>query len=137
MSPIDAPRSDSLGRDSRWRPIARIENLVTGGVVILVGLALLADNLGIHLPVLAWDNWWALFILMGGVSPAIKAVTRWRVAGFDARVAHGLLCAVTIVVVATMFLLGVSFGQWWPVFVIIGGLYTMFPGQRRRDRQGD
>jgi peptidoglycan/LPS O-acetylase OafA/YrhL len=131
MSPIDTPRNQPIPG-----PIARIEDLVTGAIVILVGIALLAANFGLHLPFLAWDRGWALFILIGAVSPICKAVVRYRLAGrVDSVVAQRIVTALSIVAIALMFLLDVSFARWWPAFLIIGGLYTMIPGRDRKPRR--
>ena len=53
----------------------------TGLVVIIVGLGFLAGNFGIHLPLFAWHNWWALFILVGAAGPASHALRRYRDTG--------------------------------------------------------
>jgi hypothetical protein len=138
MSPIDTPQNDSFNQpDSVARPGGRAEDVATGVVIICIGLAFLAGNLGIHLPFLHWDNWWALFILIGAVAPATRAIARYRSVGtIDARVAHWVLSSLGTVVVALMFLLDVSLETWWPVFVVLGGLCMLVPGSRRRDRDG-
>ena len=131
MSPFDTPRNAPVPG-----PIARIENLVTGVIVILVGLVLLAANLGFRLPLFAWDHWWALFILIGAVSPATKAIVRYRLAGrVDAVVAQRIVDALAVIGIALMFLLDVSFATWWPAFLVIGGLHAMFPDRERRPRR--
>ena len=62
-------------------------------------------------------------------------MTRYRSVGtVDVRVAHWALSSLASVAVALMFLLDVSWETWWPVFVVMGGLYMLFPGSRRRDR---
>jgi len=121
-------------RNRHPRPArSHAEDIATGLAVVLVGLFFLARNLGFGLPFPAWHNAWALFILVGAVSPARKAFVRFRLAGqVDGVVAHRAIQALTVAVVALMFLLDVSFATWWPVFVVIGGLYAMFPGRGDR-----
>jgi hypothetical protein len=54
---------------------------------------------------------------------------------FDAEVAHGILCAAAIALVGVLFLFDLDWGTWWPLFVILGGLFTLAPQRcRRRDR---
>ena len=36
-----------------------------------------------------------------------------------------------------MFLFSLDWGVWWPLFVILGGLYTLVPHRRRRGNGGD
>jgi hypothetical protein len=102
---------------------SRIGAVAAGLVVVLIGLVFLADNFGIDFRFFGWHNWWALFILVGAASPAGRAIDRYRSVGtIDAQVAHSTISALAVVAVAMIFLLGASFGQWWPIFLVIGGL---------------
>ncbi len=115
---------------------SRAGEVFTGLIVIAVGLVFLADNFGIDLPFFGWHNWWAMFILIGAVAPAGRAIDRYRSVGaLDGQVVHALLSALAIVVVALIFLLDASFATWWPVFLVIGGLSMLVPGGKRPDRQ--
>lgn len=134
---MNTDSSDDPWRNRPLRPVARVESVVTGVIVILVGLVFLVDNLGLHLPFPPMDNGWALFILLGAVAPAYKAWFRAReLGGIDAIVVHRMLTAAATVLVAAMFLLELSFERWWPLFVILGGFYAMVPGRRERGRRG-
>jgi hypothetical protein len=127
---------DTVRDASRSQPRSRIEEAGAALVIIAIGVAFLAGNLGFHLPFLAWHNGWALFILFGAVAPASRAVARYRVAGrVDAIVAKSLLSAGVAAAIAAMFLLDVSFGVWWPVFLVIGGLYMLIPGGNPKSSQ--
>jgi len=143
MIPIDSPyrhnlRDPSPDRERASSPAARIEDIVTGAVIVLVGAAFLVGNLGLRLPFALGEHWWALFILVGAVAPASRAWFRWRaIGGVDWIVAHRLLSALATVAVALIFLLDVSFATWWPLFVILGGLYAMFPRRGRRECRRD
>ena len=100
--------------------------LTTGLVVIAIGVAFLLWNCGLRLPFMHYQNWWALFILVGAVGPLSYALRRYREKRkFDGMIMHSLLSAVAIVVVALMFLLNLDWTRWWPVFIIIGGLYML------------
>jgi len=112
------------------------QNLVTGLVIIAVGIYLLLHNFGVAfpLPFLFMHNWWALFILIAAVGPLMQAVHAYRRSGrFDADAARPALSALIILTVALMFLLDVRWNRWWPVFVIYGGLWFLV---RERSSRG-
>lgn len=101
-------------------------------VVIAVGVVFLLNNLGIEIPILDHDNWWAWLILVGALSPLSCAVERYRRIGHvDSKVLHSLLASLAVVMVALMFILQLSWAQWLPLFVIYGGLSMM-----TRERSG-
>jgi len=92
-------------------------------LVIAFGMFFLLDNLGIHIAFLDQRNWWAWLIMLAAIAPLSGAVQRYRSTGVvDGTVLHSLFIAAVIVMVALMFLLQLSWQQWWPVFVIYGGL---------------
>ena len=130
MNDIDATLCNSASRRE-----SRVGEVVAGLIAILIGFVFLADNFGIEFPIFGLHNWWAVFILVGAVAPASRAVRRYRSIGaVDARAAHWMLSAATAVTVGLMFLLELSFAQWWPIFVVIGGFSMLISGGRRRDR---
>lgn len=96
--------------------------------LILVGSYFLLRN------VLGWeiDNWWALFILI----PALFALGNgWQFyqadRRFSPRVTSSLTGGAFMLLVAFVFLLGLSWGTIWPVFLIIGGLGMLVSTTRR------
>lgn len=96
--------------------------------LILVGAYFLLRN------VLGWEinNWWALFILI----PALFALGNgWQFyqtdRRFSPRVTSTLTGGAFMLLVAFVFLLGISWGTIWPVFLIIGGLGMLVSTQRR------
>ena len=104
-----------------------------GLVVIAVGVVFLLQNFGISLPFMRLHNWWALFILLGAVPSLSYAIQRYRAVGkVDNRVLHSLLSAAVVVMVALFFLLELSWRQWWPLFVIYGGLWMLVKDGRKR-----
>lgn len=96
-----------------------------GLAVVVIGGLLLARNLGYELFFLDFHNWWAFLIMCAAIGPLQQAFSYYRKEGLSANVANSLVSAGAIVFVALMFLLDLSFWVWWPVFVIIGGLYLM------------
>ena len=109
-------------RESR-RAYRHKNGVVPALLVIALGAFFLLDNLGIRVAFLDRQNWWAWLILLAAIAPLSDAVRRYRSLGaVDGAVLHSLLTAAAIVMVAMMFLLELSWWQWWPVFVIYGGL---------------
>ncbi|WP_323814769.1 LiaF transmembrane domain-containing protein [Cellvibrio sp. NN19] len=96
-----------------------------GLAVVVIGGLLLARNLGYELFFLDFHNWWAFLIMCAAIGPLQQAFSYYRKEGLSANVANSLVSAGAIIFVALMFLLDLSFWVWWPVFVIIGGLYMM------------
>jgi len=96
-----------------------------GLAVVFIGALLLARNLGIHLSIFDYDNWWAIFILLAATSPLLRAIKCFARDGWTMEVANALVSAVAIIVIGLIILLDLSILTWWPVFVIIGGLYMM------------
>lgn len=110
---------------------------VSAAVVIALGVLFLIVNLGYHLPFLDEANWWAWFILIAAAWPVAEAVECYRRLGhWDATVWHALLPALGIVLVALFFILPLSWARWWPLFVILGGLY-MLDGHHHDRRRND
>jgi hypothetical protein len=100
-------------------------NWPLGLAIVVIGGLLLARNLGFELFFLDFHNWWAFFILLAALGPLQQALSFYRKEGLSAAVVNSLVSAGAIVFIALMFLLDLSFGTWWPIFVIIGGLYMM------------
>lgn len=100
-------------------------NWPLGLAIVVIGGLLLARNLGFELFFLNFHNWWAFFILLAALGPLQQAVSFYRKEGMGAAVVNSLVSAGAIVFIALMFLLDLSFGTWWPIFVIVGGLYMM------------
>ena len=114
------------------------DRVVPALLVIGVGVFFLLGNFGFDFPSQAFHNWWAWFILIGAVSPLSEALRRYRHAGtVDGAVWHSLLCAASIVMIALMFILDLSWARWWPMFVIYGGLCMLGWGRRRTADEQD
>ncbi len=116
QSPAPAPAKDTKPAMSNW-PL--------GLAIVVIGCLLLARNLGFELFFLDFHNWWAFFILLAAIGPLQQAFSFYRKEGLGAAVANSLVSAGAIIFIALMFLLDMSFGTWWPIFVMIGGLYMM------------
>lgn len=114
----------------RWR-------LFPAVAIIAIGVLFLAGNLGYPLWFLERGNWWAVIILLAALAPLTRAYERYRACGrVDAESAHALLAAAGIVLVGTLFLFNLDWGTWWPLFIILGGLFTLVPHRPRCGRRG-
>lgn len=111
--------------------------LFTGLALVAIGVLFLLNNFGLQFDFMMHRNWWALFILIGSIGPLGHAVQQYRSQGhFDGSVLHSLVSAASIGFVGVIFLLDLAWDQWWPVFIIFGGLWTVSKGWRRNPQSG-
>lgn len=104
-------------------------------VIVAIGVLFLLNNLGMRFTFPLPDNWWAWVILVAAIAPLSRAYQAYQARGkFDPEVAHSLLSGAAVVLVAVMFLADLDWGIWWPLFVILGGLFSLVrrPDCRRR-----
>lgn len=128
MSTID--EKPKLESPAAQAPAAKTPKTSSAGwalglAVALIGGLFLARNLGVDLFFLDFHNWWAFFILIAAIGPLQLAYRCYRREGVGAAMLNALVTTGSIVFIALVFLLDLSFGTWWPVFIIIGGLYMM------------
>jgi hypothetical protein len=115
----------------RWR-------LFPAVAIIAVGALFLANNLGYRLDFLTHGNCWALFILVAAFAPLRRAYEVYRSHGrIDAEAIYCLLSATAVVLVSVMFLAGLDWSIWWPLFVILGGLFALVRRPYCRHRYRD
>lgn len=115
-APSDAKISGAKISSSSW---------ALGLAVVIIGGLLLAKNLGVDLFFLDFHHWWAFFILLAAIGPLQLAYRCYQREGAGMAMWNALVTAGSIIFVALIFLLDLSFGTWWPVFIIIGGLYMI------------
>ncbi|HJP98617.1 MAG TPA: hypothetical protein VJ862_08660 [Rhodanobacteraceae bacterium] len=119
--------SNTQPRPLRWRIFPAV-------AIIAIGVLFLLNNLGYNLAFLDQGNWWAVLILLAALAPLTRAWEIHRARGrADAEVVHSILCGAAVALVGVMFLLELDWGTWWPLFVILGGLFALAP-HRARDR---
>jgi peptidoglycan/LPS O-acetylase OafA/YrhL len=105
------------GRSGAW---------IGGAVLILIGLVLLLQNMGIGY----LTNWWALFILIPALVTLAAAWNSYRANGRLTQRGAGLLAGgVLVTILAVVLLFNVNLGSLgWPVLLIVGGLILLGAG---------
>lgn len=116
------------------QPAGNIQwRIVPAGIIIGIGVLFLLNNLGYPLWFFFHGNWWALFILLGAIPPFTRAYEVYRAHGkLDAEGIHSALAGSAVVLVSVMFLAGLDWMTWWPLFVILGGLFMLVRRPHRR-----
>ncbi|HTF98236.1 MAG TPA: hypothetical protein VL995_19010 [Cellvibrio sp.] len=126
QEPQQPSQPQSLPATSEIKKTQKVSsNWPLGLAVVIIGGLLLARNLGVELFFLDFHNWWAFFILLLAIGPLQLAIRCYRREGFGAATLNALVSTVAIIFVALIFLIDLSWGTWWPMFIIIGGLYVI------------
>jgi len=99
----------------------RPSGLILGGILILIGVIFLAQN------VTDWDlgnwNWWALFILIPAVGSLANAWRMYQAQGrLTAAMRGPLVGGFALLLVTTILLFDLDWGTMWPLFLIIVGV---------------
>ncbi len=92
---------------------------IGGAVLILIGIIFLLQNLGgFYL-----QNWWALFILIPALGAFGSAWNQYQHTGRLTAGARGsLIGGFVLLLISAFFLFGLSFGNFWPILLILAGL---------------
>ncbi|MFC3117069.1 LiaF transmembrane domain-containing protein [Cellvibrio fontiphilus] len=126
--PDDKPKPPVLLPDHQLNnpqaPASKTGKLSLGLVVAVVGALLLARNLGYEFFFLDIHNWWAFLILFTALGP-IHQAWRFYSKGEVWAATNSLVFAAGIIFIALLFLIDLAFWTWWPVFIILIGLYLM------------
>lgn len=98
----------------------------TGGLILIgIGLFFLLSNVANF----SLHNWWALFILVPGLSKLIHAGQLYREHGrFNHRVRQAFTWSIILILVACTFLFSWSWGAIWPLFLVVIGLGVLLSG---------
>jgi hypothetical protein len=101
---------------------------VAGTLLIVIGIIFLAENLGVRMP----QNWWAVFILIPAVLSFGSAWSAYQRTGeVTAAVRGGVAAGAVLTLIALSFLLGVEWGRFWPVILILVGIGVLAGTWRR------
>jgi len=96
-----------------------------GFILIILGFIFLAQQFGNF----SFDNWWALFILIPALSAFGSGFSMWQRDGkFHYGVFSTFYGGMFPLLVALMFMFNLDWGDYWPLFVILGGFGTMLSG---------
>jgi peptidoglycan/LPS O-acetylase OafA/YrhL len=143
----DRPPYSSPPPDRDWRDTRREErrersryrdevqwwpggSWVVGLILIALGAIFLAQNFGYPIP----RNWWALFILLPAFACLGGAWSMYQRHGrrMTPPVTSALVTGLILVALATIFLLDVELGKFWPVILIVMGVAALLGGGRWR-----
>jgi hypothetical protein len=104
---------------------------IAGVVLLILGVIFLLRNLGIAN--FAFDNWWALFILIPAVGSFATAYRVYQNNGghMSEGVRGPLIGGLIMAMVAAVFLLGLSWAVIWPVFLIVAGVGALLSALAR------
>jgi len=106
-----------------WRPVVNRKDLVSGVLLIAIGLIFLASNLG-TMPEVNFARLWPLILVVIGAGKLIAPGDEGRWSG------------VTLILIAAIFLAHnyrvIRLHDSWPLFIVIAGLSVMFGARRSR-----
>jgi uncharacterized membrane protein len=96
-----------------------------GGVLVVLGVELLLENMGLKIA----DNWWALFILIPAFGSYAAAWDQYREDNRLTRTAAGSLVSGLLFTVLTLvFFFSIDFGMLWPALLVLVGLSLLAVG---------
>jgi phosphatidylserine synthase len=116
----DQRRAERHARRAAWRNGGHPGwgGLPMGGFIVLViGVVLLAGNLGYSVP----HNWWAILILIPAVAALVNAIRFYRAEGQSPRVIGSAIGGLVMLALALALFFDIGLGLFWPVIIIVVG----------------
>jgi hypothetical protein len=119
-------------REERWaaRGGRHGRSWVTGGILVLLGIIFLLQNMGVAF----LSNWWALFILIPAFGAFSAAWKTYQDSGGHLNIAArgSLIAGLVLTMVAAIFLFNLNWTILGPALLILAGigilLNTLLPG---------
>jgi hypothetical protein len=113
-------------RSRRGRYRYRPSSWLWGLILVAAGIVFLLETMGFNIPAL--ENWWALFILIPAVGAFARAGRAYADNGkrVNGVVTGALIAGLAMTMVVVTFLFGLSWNLMLPIFLILGGLGTLF-----------
>ncbi len=102
----------------------RVSGIAWGGIALIgIGVVFLLREMNL----LPFEfNWWALFILLPALAIYYRAWQMYRATErVDRRLRTMLVGATAMFIVALIFLLDLSWGIVWPIFIILAGVMAL------------
>lgn len=92
---------------------------IGGAVILILGVIFLLGNFGFHLPA----HWWAVLILIPAVGLLVTAIRFYRADNtMNGRAMGPLIGGIILLGLALAILLGLNWGIFWPLVLIVVGL---------------
>jgi hypothetical protein len=117
-------RAERIARwEARWqRRSGRSYGWIAGAFLILIGVIYLLANFGVSLLL----NWWALFILLPAFWAFVVAWDNYQDNGrLTWRGVRSLTLGVLAIILVIAFLLNLDVALYWPLLLILGGLFLL------------
>jgi cation transport ATPase len=112
---------DEKSQDEKWQrdPLGRV---ITGLIVIAAGLMfLLATQEKI-----AWEDWWAYFLLALGGIFIFEVLVRSIMPAYRRPVFGKLIAGIILIAIGASNIYGLV--SWWPLIIIGVGVFILFSG---------
>lgn len=112
---------DEKSQDEKWRhdPFGRV---IAGLIVIAVGVMFLLATQG----KIAWENWWAYFLLALGGIFIFEVLIRSLTPAYRRPVFGKLIAGLVLIAIGASNIYG--FVNWWPLIIIGVGVIILFGG---------
>jgi hypothetical protein len=93
---------------------------IVGVILILLGGAFMLERSGVFV---LTGNWWSVFIYLAAAASFLNMWRSYRARGeFGAGAGSSLTWGLVLTVIATIFLLNLTWDMWWPAILIAVGV---------------
>jgi hypothetical protein len=133
MNENSTPNNISDRIEQRWERRQERRKLRNGGGEWILGVILILLGGFIYLQTMkiyTLSNWWALFILIPGLAALVEAWRVYRAAEgkFTRRARGSLILGVGLLLVTTIFLLGLNWTIFGPILLVLAGASMIING---------